>query len=183
MSSLGQLFDQAGEYYQQDFSRLPFLTQKRNPSGSALPKYTKLKYTDGMKLKSIVIAVMLILSPIVTIANGQVPVNTSTLIGTWESSLTINREQLRIALTLEIEQGELQAKLISDGLGVFGLPADSIEVNGLRFNAKFSRLDAEVSGWLRLNDKKDQVIRIDGDWFQNAELVPLVLLPVSAANL
>ena len=162
-------------------SRLPFLTQKRNPS-SALLKYTKLKYTDSMKLNSIAITVLLMLSPIATIANGQVSVDSSTLIGTWESSLTINREQLRIALTLEIEQGELQAKLISDGLGVFGLPADSIEVDGLRFNAKFSRLGAEVSGWLRLNDEKDQVIRIDADWFQDAELVPVVLLPVSAAN-
>ncbi|MFT4887072.1 MAG: hypothetical protein ACJA2D_000848 [Pseudohongiellaceae bacterium] len=136
-----------------------------------------------MKLNSIAIIVLLILSPVATIANGQVSINTSTLIGTWESSLTINREQLRIALTLEIEQGALQAKLISDGLGVFGLPADSVEVDGLRFNARFSRLDAEVSGWLRLNGEKDQVIRIDGNWFQDAELVPLVLLPVSAANL
>jgi hypothetical protein len=136
-----------------------------------------------MKLNSIAIIVLLILSPVATIANGQVSINPSTLIGTWESSLTINREQLRIALSLEIEQGELQAKLTSDGLGVFGLPADSVEVDGLRFNARFSRLGAEVSGWLRLNGEKDQVIRIDSDWFQDAELVPLVLLPVSAANL
>lgn len=146
-------------------------------------KYTKLKYTDPMKLNPIAITVLLTLSLITTIANGQMLINTSTLIGTWESNLTINREQLRIALTLEIEQGELQAKLISDGLGVFGLPADSVKVDGLRFNARFSRLDAEVSGWLRLNSEKDQVIRIDGDWFQDAELVPLVLLPVSDANL
>lgn len=146
-------------------------------------KHTKLKYTQGMKINTIAIIALLILNPISTIANGQVPLDTSILVGTWESGLTINREQLRIALALEIEQGVLQAKLISDGLGVFGLPADSVEVDGLRFNVKFSRLDAEVSGWVRLNDEKDQVIRIDGDWFQDAELVPVILLPVSAANL
>lgn len=146
-------------------------------------KHTKLQYTQGMKINTIAIIALLILNPISTIANGQVPLDTSILVGTWESGLTINREQLRIALALEIEQGVLQAKLISDGLGVFGLPADSVEVDGLRFNVKFSRLDAEVSGWVRLNDEKDQVIRIDGDWFQDAELVPVVLLPVSAANL
>lgn len=160
------------------------MRQKRNPISTALLRHTKLQYTHGMKLNTIAIIALLGLTPVLNpISNGQEGLDTSTLVGTWESSLTINREQLRIALTLEIEQGDLQAKLISDGLGVFGLPADSIEVDGLRFNVKFTRLDAEVSGWLRLNDEKDQVIRIDGDWFQSAELVPIVLMPVSAANL
>jgi hypothetical protein len=137
-----------------------------------------------MKLHTIAITALLVLSPILSPnSNGQAALDTNALVGTWESALTINREPLSIALTVEVEQGALNATLISDGLGVFGLPADSIEVDGLRFNAKFLRLDAEVSGWLRLNDEKDQVIRIDGDWFQSAELVPIVLLPVSAANL
>jgi hypothetical protein len=136
-----------------------------------------------MKLNTTALIALCIISPISTIANGQEPLDTSTLVGTWESSLKINRDELSIALNLEIEQGEIQAELISDGLGIYGLPADSVEINGLRISAKFSRLDAEVSGWLRLNDDKDQVIRIDGDWFQGAELVPIVLLPVSPANL
>lgn len=137
----------------------------------------------GMKLNTIALIALLIVKPISTIANEQEPLDTSTLVGTWKSSLKINRDELSIALNLEIEQGVIQAELISDGLGIYGLPADSVEINGLRISAKFSRLDAEVSGWLRLNDDKDQVIRIDGDWFQGAELVPIVLLPVSPANL
>ena len=137
----------------------------------------------GMKLNTIALIAQLIVKPISTIANEQEPLDTSTLVGTWKSSLKINRDELSIALNLEIEQGVIQAELISDGLGIYGLPADSVEINGLRISAKFSRLDAEVSGWLRLNDDKDQVIRIDGDWFQGAELVPIVLLPVSPANL
>jgi hypothetical protein len=137
----------------------------------------------GMKLNTIALIALLIVKPISTIANEQEPLDTSSLVGTWKSSLKINRDELSIALNLEIEQGVIQAELISDGLGIYGLPADSVEINGLRISAKFSRLDAEVSGWLRLNDDKDQVIRIDGDWFQGAELVPIVLLPVSPANL
>jgi hypothetical protein len=137
----------------------------------------------GMKLNTIALIALLIVKPISTIANEQEPLDTSTLVGTWKSSLKINRDELSIALNLEIEQGVIQAELISDGLGIYGLPADSVEINGLRISAKFSRLDAEVSGWLRLNHDKDQVIRIDGDWFQGAELVPIVLLPVSPANL
>ena len=137
----------------------------------------------GMKLNTIALIALLIVKPISTIANEQEPLDTSTLVGTWKSSLKINRDELSIALNLEIEQGVIQAELISDGLGIYGLPADSVEINGLRISAKVSRLDAEVSGWLRLNHDKDQVIRIDGDWFQGAELVPIVLLPVSPANL
>tara|TARA_B100000780_G_C21106847_1_gene447027 strand:+ start:623 stop:1033 length:411 start_codon:yes stop_codon:yes gene_type:complete len=136
-----------------------------------------------MKLNTIALIALIIVNPITTIANGQEPLDTSTLVGTWESSLKINRDELSIALNLEIEQGVIQAELTSDGLGIYGLPADSVEINGLRISAKFSRLDAEVSGWLRLNDDKDQIIRIDGDWFQGAELVPIVLLPASPANL
>ncbi len=136
-----------------------------------------------MKLNTIALIALIIVNPITTIANGQEPLDTSTLVGTWESSLKINRDELNIALNLEIEQGVIQAELTSDGLGIYGLPADSVEINGLRISAKFSRLDAEVSGWLRLNDDKDQIIRIDGDWFQGAELVPIVLLPASPANL
>ena len=144
-----------------------------------------LRYSTllGMKLNAIALIALLIVNPTSTIANGQEPLDTLTLVGTWESSLKINRDELSIALNLDIKQGVIQAKLISDGLGIYGLPADSVEINGLRISAKFSRLDAEVSGWLRLNDDKDQVIRIDGDWFQGAELVPIVLLPVSPANL
>ena len=136
-----------------------------------------------MKLNTIALIALIIVNPITTIANGQEPLDTSTLVGTWESSLKINRDELSIALNLEIEQGVIQAELTSDGLGIYGLPADSVEINGLRISAKFSRLAAEVSGWLRLNDDKDQIIRIDGDWFQGAELVPIVLLPASPANL
>jgi len=136
-----------------------------------------------MKLNTIALIALIIVNPITTIANGQEPLDTSTLVGTWESSLKINRDKLSIALNLDIEQGVIQAELTSDGLGIYGLPADSVEINGLRISAKFSRLDAEVSGWLRLNDDKDQIIRIDGDWFQGAELVPIVLLPASPANL
>ena len=136
-----------------------------------------------MKLNTIALIALIIVNPITTIANGQEPLDTSTLVGTWESSLKINRDELSIALNLEIEQGVIQAELTSDGLGIYGLPADSVEINGLRISAKFSRLDAEVSGWLRLNDDKDQIIRIDGDWFQGAELVPIGLFPASPANL
>lgn len=151
-------------------------------------KHTKLQYTQRMKLHTIAITALLGLSPFLSPflspnSNGQAALDNNALVGTWESSLTINREQLNIALTLEVEQGTLNATLTSDGLGVFGLPADSAEVDGLRFNVKFLRLGAEVSGWLRLNDEKDQITRIDGDWFQSAELVPIVLLPASTENL
>lgn len=136
-----------------------------------------------MKLKNLVRTALLVISFILGVAQIQAAQDVSPLVGSWEAALRINRSDLRIALTIVMEQGELKARLISDGLGVYGLPADSLEIDGNRISLKFSRLDAEVSGWLRFNDSEDQVIRIDGDWFQGAELVPMVLVPVSEPNL
>ncbi|MFK7862602.1 MAG: hypothetical protein AB8B95_00100 [Pseudohongiellaceae bacterium] len=102
------------------------------------------------------------------------------IVGSWEAPIRINRNETSIALTFSINDGELQATLTSDGLGVYGLPADTVTRDGLRLTSTFTRLGAEISGWLRLDDAKSEVIRIDADWFQSAELVPIVLMPLSS---
>lgn len=132
-----------------------------------------------MKFKpTIKSAFLLLVFAFSTLVHAQAEQDTPSILGKWDASAVINRNELNIALTFFIENNELRATLISDGLGVYGLPADSVKFNGLQLISSFSRLGAELSGWLRLNDAKDKVIRIDGDWFQSAELVPIVLLPI-----
>ena len=43
---------------------------------------------------------------------------------------------------------------------------------------RIPRLDMEFTGTLRLDETGEKIIRIDGDWFQYSEMVPVVLLPV-----
>ena len=38
------------------------------------------------------------------------------------------------------------------------------------------------AGRLRLDESGGQVQRIDGDWFQYSEMVPVILLPVDAPS-
>ncbi len=101
------------------------------------------------------------------------------LIGSWEGPLTVSRDEMNLALTFSVEDGVLKAALVSAGLGIYGMPADHVTLEGLKLQASFSRLGAEFTGRLRLNRSEDEVFRIEGDWFQSAEMVPLTLLPVS----
>lgn len=133
-------------------------------------------------MKLILTLAVLLIFPLGNMVNAQSIVTPSNLPGSWEGPLVVNRNELLLELTISNEQGSLQAKLISDGLGVFGLPADSFTVDGLSIKATFSRLDAEVTGRIRLNDGKDQAIRIDANWFQGAEMVPIVLLPKTSSG-
>ena len=57
------------------------------------------------------------------------------------------------------------------------MPADTVRVRGLSLTLRFQRLDLEVLGTLRLDESGKHIIRIDGEWFQGAEMVPVVLLP------
>lgn len=128
--------------------------------------------------KNIVLTIIIVLATaLAPLSFSQSTLQADRLVGAWQAPLVISRNEVSITLTFSIDDGELQARLTSDGLGVYGLPADSVSVDGLHITTVFSRLDAEISGWLRLTDAQDGIIRIDGDWFQDAEMVPVVLRP------
>ena len=104
------------------------------------------------------------------------------LVGSFEGPLVLGRDNMNLAFTFGIREGEYTAVLISSGLGIYGMPADTIRVNGLKLLLRIPRLDLEFTGTLRLNESGDKVLRIDGDWFQYSEMVPVVLLPVDAPS-
>ena len=104
------------------------------------------------------------------------------LLGSWEGGLVLGRDEMNLAFTFtETEEG-YGAALISGGMGIYGMPADTVSVNGRRVIIRISRLDLEFTGTMRFDDSGEKILRIDGDWFQYSEMVPVVLLPVDSPS-
>lgn len=97
------------------------------------------------------------------------------LLGSWEGALVQGRNNMNLALTFAKQEGKYSAALTSEGMGIYGMPAPYVEVKGLNITVRIPRLDAEFTGTIRLDDAGTGITRIDGDWFQFSELVPVVL--------
>ncbi|MXX06318.1 MAG: hypothetical protein F4Z71_06105 [Gammaproteobacteria bacterium] len=104
------------------------------------------------------------------------------LLGTFEGPLVIGRDSMTLAFTFSMNGGELRAQLFSAAMGIYGMPADSVSVSANAVRIAIPRLDLEFTGRLRLDESGAQVQRIDGDWFQYSEMVPVILLPVDAPS-
>jgi len=101
---------------------------------------------------------------------------------TFEGPLVIGRDSMALAFSFDIEGGELRARLFSAAMGIYGMPADSVAIDGTTLRIAIPRLDLEFTGRLRLDANGQTIQRIDGDWFQQSEMVPLTLLPVDAPS-
>ena len=99
------------------------------------------------------------------------------ILGSWEGPLVIGRDNMKLAFTFTVQGEKIAAVLTSSGLGIYGMPADTVIVDGRRITIRIPRLDLEFTGVARMT-KSGAVTRIDGDWFQYSEMVPVVLLPV-----
>ncbi|MCY4016949.1 MAG: hypothetical protein OXF82_07290, partial [Gammaproteobacteria bacterium] len=104
------------------------------------------------------------------VAPGALP---GTLEGrTFEGPLVIGRDSMALAFSFDIEGGELRARLFSAAMGIYGMPADSVAIDGTTLRIAIPRLDLEFTGRLRLDANGQSIERIDGDWFQQSEMVP-----------
>ncbi|MFL2855044.1 MAG: hypothetical protein ACJZ8E_01475 [Pseudohongiellaceae bacterium] len=104
--------------------------------------------------------------------------NLPSLVGSWEGPLVIGRDSTNLAFTFSLREGQYAAALISGGMGIYGMPADTVQINGRNIIIRIPRLDVEFTGTIRLDDDGENIMRIDGDWFQYSEMVPVILLPV-----
>ena len=104
------------------------------------------------------------------------------LLGTFEGPLVIGRDSMTLAFAFSMNDGELRAQLFSAAMGIYGMPADSVSINENALRIAIPRLDLEFTGRLRLDESGATVQRIDGDWFQYSEMVPVILLPVDAPS-
>lgn len=134
-------------------------------------------YTRRMKR----IAVLLLLMAFSGGVRSQ-DVAPEALLGTFEGPLVIGRDSMTLAFTFSMTGGELRAQLFSAAMGIYGMPADSVSVSENAVRIAIPRLDLEFTGRLRLDESGGQVQRIDGDWFQYSEMVPVILLPVDAPS-
>jgi hypothetical protein len=100
------------------------------------------------------------------------------LIGSWGGPLVIGEDDLGLIFNFSITDGEYSASIISDGLGVYGMPADRVRLNGRSLTVVIGRLDVEFTGTLRFDEAGEKLLRIDANWFQGSEMVPVVLRPV-----
>lgn len=87
---------------------------------------------------------------------------------------------MNLAFTFGMREGAYTAALVSTGLGIYGMPADTVRIEGLNVTILIPRLDIEFNGTLRLDEAGEEIVRIDGDWFQYSEMVPVVLKPVDS---
>lgn len=134
-------------------------------------------YTRRMKR----IAVLLLL---MTFSGGvrSQDVAPEALLGTFEGPLVIGRDSMTLAFTFSMNGGELRAQLFSAAMGIYGMPADSVSVSANAVRIAIPRLDLEFTGRLRFDESGGQIQRIDGDWFQYSEMVPVILLPIDAPS-
>jgi hypothetical protein len=100
------------------------------------------------------------------------------LIGSWGGPLVIGEDDLGLIFNFSMADGEYSASIISDGLGVYGMPADRVRLNGRSLTVVIGRLDVEFTGTLRFDEAGEKLLRIDANWFQGSEMVPVVLRPV-----
>ena len=104
--------------------------------------------------------------------------DTSPLVGSWGGPLVIGEDDLGLIFNFSMAGGEYSASIISEGLGVYGMPADRVRLNGRSLTVLIGRLDVEFTGTLRFDEAGEKLLRIDANWFQGSEMVPVVLRPV-----
>jgi len=104
--------------------------------------------------------------------------DTSPLVGSWGGPLVIGEDDLGLIFNFSMADGEYSASVISEGLGVYGMPADRVRLNGRSLTVVIGRLDVEFTGTLRFDEAGEKLLRIDANWFQGSEMVPVVLRPV-----
>ena len=121
---------------------------------------------------------LLCLSIIMASVQAQEKLETPSLVGSWEGPLVIGRDSTNLAFTFSLREGQYAAALVSGGMGIYGMPADTVRVEGRKITIRIPRLDVEFTGTARLDKAEENIVRIDGDWFQYSEMVPVVLLPV-----
>jgi len=109
---------------------------------------------------------------------GAADTNNSPLVGSWGGPLVIGEDDLGLIFNITLLDGEYSASIISDGLGVYGMPADRVRLNGRSLTVVIGRLDVEFTGTLRFDETGEKLLRIDANWFQGSEMVPVVLRPV-----
>jgi len=132
-----------------------------------------------MKLSRIVI-IPCILILIAGMARAQLQSGADSLAGIWNGSLVFGRDSFAMSFTITWDGSTYGATLISQEMGIYGMPAKAVELNNNRILIEMDILAAQYTGRIRYNDAGDAVRMIDGEWFQEGEMVPVILQPATS---
>lgn len=110
-------------------------------------------------------------------AAAQVETAQDSLIGSWAGTLVIGRDSFDLTFNLTQQADSFGAALISRQLGIYGMPAESVKLTNNRITIRLDMLGAEYTGRLRMNESGNEIAFIDGEWFQEGEMVPIILRP------
>ena len=132
-----------------------------------------------MKISRLVlIACMLVLAT--GLARAQLQSGADSLAGTWSGSLVMGRDTFAMTFNITWDGSAYGATFISQEMGIYGMPAKTVELNNNRILIEMDILAAEYTGRIRYTDSGDAVRMIDGEWFQEGEMVPVVLQPATS---
>ncbi len=141
-------------------------------SGSSRLNIQPMNYTFS-HIRTLGLIICLLGSPALAQESSDSP-----LLGSWGGPLMIGEDDLGLIFNFSMDDGEYAATMISDGLGIYGMPADRVSLKGLSLTVIIRRLDVEFTGTLRFDETGSELLRIDASWFQGSEMVPVVLRPV-----
>jgi hypothetical protein len=110
-------------------------------------------------------------------ATAQQESEQASLAGSWAGTLVIGRDSFDMTFNLTQQDDSFGAALISRQLGIYGMPAESVRLENNRLTIRLDMLGAEYTGRLRMDESGSKVAFIDGEWFQEGEMVPIILRP------
>ncbi|MBL4819958.1 MAG: hypothetical protein JKY98_03065 [Gammaproteobacteria bacterium] len=103
----------------------------------------------------------------------------ATLVGSWTGSLMIGRDSYDMTINFTLKDGRYSASFISQQMGIYAMPADSVVLIKNRITIRLKSLAAEYTGRLRMDETGKVISLIDGEWFQEGEMVPVILRPAA----
>lgn len=109
--------------------------------------------------------------------SAQVETGQTSLAGSWAGTLVIGRDSFDMTFNLTQQANSFGAALISRELGIYGMPAELVKLDNNRLTIRLDLLGAEYTGRLRMDETGNKIAFIDGEWFQEGEMVPIILRP------
>lgn len=99
------------------------------------------------------------------------------LVGTWRGSYNINIGGDReVVLMLTQEADGIKGQFEDPSSGVFGIAVESITFDGTDIRFSIPRIDGSYYGSVHADRSADGLaVRIDGDWSQVGEFMPITL--------
>jgi len=99
------------------------------------------------------------------------------LVGTWRGSYNINIGGDReVVLMITFDADGIKGQFEDPSSGVFGIAVESITFDGTDIRFSIPRIDGSYYGSVHADRSADGLaVRIDGDWSQVGEFMPITL--------